>query len=264
MGTTQNSSAPASLAELFTHYLQRQASASAAGLGFAEPGGEVQPFEALPAQPIDPRVAWDEALAVVPFVNPKAAETNWPTPPDWPTLVAGHEPVVALPFCFGNYPQLVRDLQPLLHPTNLAAPRGPSQRPVPAQGLQEWASQLANTGQSPQLLLAVAALRLAKQFDSAVELVLRHQRQAPAVWRLAWANEEAALAWHSGRTEEARALWLAQAPAVPILFNQGMTALFLGQPAEARTPLRRAAEQIPEQSGWHHLAHLYLALADSL
>jgi hypothetical protein len=47
-----------------------------------------------------------------------------------------------------------------------------------------------------------------------------------------------------------------------VLFNRGMAALFLGQPAKARNWLARAADQLPETSGWHHLGRLYLALAE--
>src|SRR5581483_2619950 len=48
---------------------------------------------------------------------------------------------------------------------------------------------------------------------------------------------------------------------VPVLFNRGMAALFLGRPAEAREDLRRAVGRLPEPDGWHHLGRLYLALA---
>jgi hypothetical protein len=41
-----------------------------------------------------------------------------------------------------------------------------------------------------------------------------------------------------------------------------MAALFLDQPAEARSALGEAANRIPETSAWHHLARLYLALAE--
>ena len=95
MDTTHPSSVPA-LTELFAQYLQSQVTAHEAGLGFAEPGGEVVPYEAVPAQPIDPRLAWTETLAVLPYLNPKVATQDWLTPSDWPALVAGHEPVMAL------------------------------------------------------------------------------------------------------------------------------------------------------------------------
>lgn len=50
------------------------------------------------------------------------------------------------------------------------------------------------------------------------------------------------------------------APAV--LFNRGMARLFLGRVAEARESLQKAVDAIPETSGWHTLARLYLAVAE--
>jgi predicted Zn-dependent protease len=84
----------------------------------------------------------------------------------------------------------------------------------------------------------------------------------PAAWRAAWTNETAALAWQRGRVEDAVRLWTALPESVPVLFNRGMAALFLSRPAEARASLAQAAAQLPEDSAWHHLARLYLALAE--
>jgi hypothetical protein len=56
-------------------------------------------------------------------------------------------------------------------------------------------------------------------------------------------------------------LWQAQEASVPVLFNRGMAALFLGRAAQAREPLTQAVAGLPETSAWHHLAQLYLALA---
>ena len=83
----------------------------------------------------------------------------------------------------------------------------------------------------------------------------------PAEWRAAHANEEAALAWHRGRADEAAALWQKQSESVPVLFNRGMAALFLGDAVTAHEALTRAAAALPETGAWHHLARLYLALA---
>ena len=41
-----------------------------------------------------------------------------------------------------------------------------------------------------------------------------------------------------------------------------MAALFLGRPAEARAPLGQAIPRLPEDNSWHHLARLYLTLAE--
>ncbi|HMC64247.1 MAG TPA: hypothetical protein VKI65_04850, partial [Gemmataceae bacterium] len=48
----------------------------------------------------------------------------------------------------------------------------------------------------------------------------------------------------------------------PVLFNQGMAALFLGRSAEAHSPLSRAVSQLSDENGWHHLGKLYVALAE--
>src|SRR5947209_1632444 len=83
------------LARLLSGYLQRQADAHALGLATLDAAGEVVPHEAGPVQPIDPRLAWDEALAAARLFVPQAPAPSWPAPPSWPTLVAGHEPAVA-------------------------------------------------------------------------------------------------------------------------------------------------------------------------
>ena len=49
---------------LVAEYLRRQTLAHGAGVGPVEAGGEVEPFEAVAAQAVDPRLAWDEARPV--------------------------------------------------------------------------------------------------------------------------------------------------------------------------------------------------------
>jgi len=252
------------LSELFNDYLQRQVGAQEQGLGYPEPTDEVLPYDSVPIQPVDPRLAWDEARGVLqafpglplPGSRPAGA---WPVPPAWPQLVLGYEPAVALAFCLGNFPQLVRDLHPLLAGGDLTALRPAGQRSVAGTGLLEWASRQKET---PPLLLAAGVLRLAREFDQAADL-LRQAAHAGTEWQKVRVNEEAALAWHRGQAEEALALWQTQEPTVPVLFNRGMAALFLGQPAEARAHLTQVVTALPDSSSWHHLGHLYLALADA-
>lgn len=254
------SQTPQSLADLFTQYLHSQMAAQAEGLGFADPDGQAVPHEAAPVQPVDPRLAWEDALAVVRHFPAAEKEPRWTVPPDWPTLVATQEPAVALAFCVGNFPQLVRNLQPLLGGGDLTALRpAPGRAASAPASLLEWA---AATRGYPQVLLAAGVLRLARRFDEAAEL-LRSKTNVPARWQPLRANEEAALAWHRGRADEALALWQSQKATVPILFNRGMAALFLGRTHEARTGLTEAVAQLPDTSTWHHLGHLYLALANT-
>jgi tetratricopeptide (TPR) repeat protein len=251
------------LADLLARYLQRQVTAHAEGLASTEALGEVVPFEAAPVQPVDARLAWEEALRVLPFYRLKTETRSWSAPPHWSQLVAAHEPAITLAFCLGNFPQLVRNFQPLLHAAEPAKLRPASGRPVAVPALLDWAAETATRKQFPQTLLALGALRLARQFDRATELVQAAQAQVPAEWRAGWANETAALAWHAGRADEALALWEAQPGSVPVLFNRGMAALFLDRPAEARPLLSEAVAQLPEAGAWHHLGQLYLTLAET-
>ncbi|MBV9125790.1 MAG: hypothetical protein JO112_20765 [Planctomycetes bacterium] len=250
-----------SLADLLGQYLQRQAAAQAAGLS-PEAGGEVVPFEAAPVQPVDARLAWEEALLAGLLFHPGLDVRSWKAPPEWSSVVASHEPILALPFCLGNFPQLVRNFQSLLHHTNLADLRPREGRPALAPALLDWAQQTARKKLFPQTLLALGCLRLAKQWDPAVQLLENHQTDVPAEWRAAWDNERAALAWHRGQAQEAADLWQAQPVSVPTLFNRGLAALFLDQPAAARPWLQQAVAQLPEDGAWHHLGRLYLALAE--
>jgi hypothetical protein len=250
------------LTTLLSGYLQRQADAHALGLGTA-PLGEVVPYDAGPVQPIDPRQAWASAVAAADLFVPEARASTWKAPPCWPGLVAGHEPTVALALSVGTFPQLVRDLHPLLQVSDLT-----QLRPIPAShlsvpGLAEWAAEVGKKKDIPQVVLAVGALRLARWFDQAGQMLQENDAAIPATWRPAWENEKAALAWQQGRGDEARRLWNSQLASVPVLFNRGMAALFLGATADASAPLGQAVAQLPAEGAWYHLGRLYLALAET-
>jgi hypothetical protein len=248
--TQSNRPAPPSVADLFKEYLNRQVEAQAEGLGYPEPAEGAVPHEAVPVQPVDPALAWKDNLASVKLLGAKA---SFEVPPDWPALVSGQEPAVALAFALGNFPQLVRNLHPLLSGEALALRDAGA--PVNAPGLAEWAGAQR---EAPQRLLAAGALRLARQFEQAERLLAE---DGPAAWQAVRANEQAALAWHAGQHEKALAMWQAQEESVPVLFNRGMAALFLGQTELAANALTQALAGLAETSAWYHLAALYLALA---
>jgi tetratricopeptide (TPR) repeat protein len=247
--------APLSVAELFEQCLHRQIDAHTQGLGYAETSGDAVPHEAVPVQPVDPMLAWKDAVAVAKLLQP-SDQTKWKVSAEWPALVAQQESAVALAFCLGNYPQLVRNLQPLLT-REPAALRVVSAHAVSLPGLSAWASQ-AHDG--PHRLLAAGILRLAGQLDQAEELLAEPPADG---WQAVHANEVAALAWHRGEAEKALELWQQAPDSAPVLFNRGMAALFLGRASEAVGSLRRAVELLPESSAWHHLGQLYLALASA-
>jgi len=250
------------LSELLTRYLQRQAAAQAAGLGSAATAGDVVPFEAVPVQPVDPRLAWEEALAALSLFRPGSDVRACKAPPEWALAVAAQEPAVAVALCVGNFPQMVRNLHPLLQVTDLTKLRPSGARPLAAPALADWAARAARKPQYPQALIALGSLRLLHDLDGVAERLAAVRAEAPEEWRAALANEEAALAWQRGQAEEAADRWQQQAPAAPVLFNRGMAALFLGRPGEARAALGQAVGQVPQTSGWHHLGQLYLTLAE--
>jgi hypothetical protein len=256
-----NPSLPPALSDLLADYLRRQAETHAAGLALPEEG-EVVPFEAAPVQPVEPRLAWEEATSALSYLHARSNPPALAVPPDWASLVAACEPATAIAFTVGNFPQLVRDLQPLLHPRELGKLRPSPARAIPCPALEEWAAVTVRQRQQPLALLALGVLRLARSFELAAALNREHQADVPAEWQAAWANETAALAWHRGQAEEAASQWRSQPDSAPVHFNRGMAALFLDRPADARPEFARAVSLLPESCGWHHLACLYLALAE--
>jgi hypothetical protein len=242
------------LEEMFKRYLGRQTVAQGLGLGHAEPAGEVEPYEAVPVQPVEPTLAWADAVAAVShFDGPRV---QWPLPPDWPALVASQEPAVAVPFALGNFPQLVRYLEPLVVGEDAAVTKKPGRSSTP-DGLTAWADQHKSY---PVSLLAAGVLRLAQEFEAA-ERLLGRSEDVPRDFRAMHANEAAALAWERGRHADALAIWKTQPPSVPVLFNLGMALLFTNRPAEATEPLTKAVAGLKETSAWYHLGQLYLTLA---
>jgi hypothetical protein len=219
----------------------------------------VIPFESAAIPPVEPRVAWDSATAVARLYVTDCDPKDWQLSADWSALVAGHEPVTALPFCLGNFPQLVRDVHGLLRSDKLS-----ELRPVPARPValsSKPAEDAIRQRQYGLFLLSTGTLRLAKQFDRAEQLLQVHERELPDCWQPALGNERASLAWHRGDTEKAAGLWAGLAPSVPVLFNRGMAALFSDRAAQAKDPLVRAVEQLADDDPWHQLGRLYLALA---
>ena len=247
------------LTDLLARYLEKQADAQADGIATFD--GEVMPYEVGPVQPLDPKLAWDEALAVLPFYSSMGVQRRQ-APPHWSHLVAGHESIVAIAFCAGNFPQLMRNFHAILAQPNLAEFRPTVGRPASAGDLAAWVDEVAKKKQYPQMLLALGALRLAKHFDAADAFIRAHDASIPAEWRTGWENEKAAVAWHSGRFDEARTIWDALEPIVPVLFNRGMAALFAGDVAAAKQHLNAVITKLPATSAWHHLGRLYLILCD--
>ncbi len=74
-------------------------------------------------------------------------------------------------------------------------------------------------------------------------------------------NERATSLWLSDRREEAMTVWQTLPSGTVANFNLGMANLMLGSPERAIPFLQASVESLPETSGWHHLAALYLSVA---
>ncbi len=224
----------------------------------ADAYGEVQPHEVAVGFRAEPRVAWNAALeALTAFGRPTV---SIPAPADWGSLVVRQEAVAALPFALGNYPQRVRDLGTLFQTANLQDLLPKSIESAPASmGLIKWGTKHVESGELPHALVASANYRAARDFDRAAEVLKSAPRSAE--WQAIVANEEAALLWHRGEYVQADAAWAKLPDSVPVRFNRGLCALFLGRPNEAKAHLQSAVAGLPETNAWHHLASLYLTLA---
>lgn len=245
--------------ELLARYLRQQAEAEKAGLTGSE-SGEVTLYDSGPVHPVDAQVAWREALTAAALLAPEL--DDWQPPSDWPRLVARHEPVFDLPLSLGNFPQLVRQLQPLLTAPELGELLPKSIESNDETEPPAWVLRAGESGNAEAMLIAAAALRLARQFRHASELLARIADTGDPALRPLIENERAAIAWHRGDREEAYAMWQ-RLPDGPVAwFNRGMAALFLGRKDEARAALQHAIAMLDDNTAWYHLACLYRTLAD--
>lgn len=248
------------IADLLAGFLARHAEDRAAGIP-ESPGHDAIPHEAAAFPMVEPRVAWDEALQALQLLDGEKSNIKPKPPADWANIVMSPITLSALPFASGNFPQLVRDLPALLKPTRRSDLQPKPEQSLAAHGAEIMAAQAIEKRQIPEALAAIGALRLARQFDTAIAQLESLRPHVPARWQTAFANEEAALAWQQGDAVRADAMWANLPESAPVLFNRGMSALFSDRPDQARAELTKAIALLSEDNAWHHLARLYLAMA---
>lgn len=251
---------PPSIAELTAAVLGRTADAEVLACA-ADALGDVEPHEVAVGYRAEPRLAWKESLAVLDVLGKSVHALS--APAEWGTLVARQAGTAALPFALGNYPQRVRDLGTLLTTETLGdlLPANVENTEV-STGLLKWGVGHIKNGNLPHALIAAANYRAAGDFDRADAALTDLASTLPAEWRDVLANEKAAILWHRGRHAEAAAQWARLPASVPVSFNRGMASLFLGDFTTAKTHLAAAVAGLSEESAWHHLASLYLNLAE--
>lgn len=233
---------PPTLTELLTRYLaQRSDAASTAAV--ESNSLEVEPYESASGFRTDPRTAWQAAT----FLLPAASQLH-PLPPEWPQLVHWPATLAAIPCALGEFPQRLRQLQPLLQPAPLSRLL-PSTDAPPLPGfahLRAWIQQ--HPAPNP---LAAALARLLHDWDDA-------ERLLPA----GELNERAALLWSRGYAHDALHLWNQADERPHTLFNRALARLFLDQPRDALPLFQQAAALWGADHPWHPLASLYAAIAE--
>jgi hypothetical protein len=257
---TRSRTTPPTIAELTAGFLSRTQDAETLAAA-ADALGEVEPHEVAVGYRAEPRLAWQESLQVLAAFGRTADPI--PAPGEWGSLVARQNGIAALPFALANYPQRVRDLGNLLQAENLGdlLPEPATSMSV-STGLLKWGTKHIQAGNLPHALIAAANYRAAHDFDRAADTLNGLKANVNSDWQAILANEEAALLWHRGQYAQAAELWAALPDSVPVRFNRGMAALFLGNAAGAKVHLKAAVDGLSEDSAWHHLASLYLTLAE--
>src|SRR5262249_15666139 len=153
-------------------------------------------------------------------------------------------------------PQQVRDLNLLLQSKDFSELPSTGAEEAPAStGLRNWANQHVRKGTFPQALIGCALLRAGGDYEAAAAALSGLRGSTPAQCR-------AALLGGRGERQQAAKLWAGLPENSAVLFNRGMAALFMNKPARARDCLRKAVANLNDSDPWHHLASLYLALAE--
>jgi len=256
MSLPHNAPKPPSLNDLMLQFVNRPVTAESIE---AEIGamGDVAPHEVAVGFRIEPRLAWQEALAVATLLGVKMSGATAPS--EWSALVVRQESTAALPMALGHYPQQVRDLTALLQTADLSKLRPTCiQRPA-SMPLNSWVKKQNDVSSR---LLAVALLRASDDLSAASALLESFRGELKGEWQALADNEAAAIAWQSGDVNGAVAIWKQLPESTVTQFNLGMAALFTNEPARAIGLLRRCVASIPESDAWHHLASLYLSLAE--
>lgn len=258
---TSDAFGPPSLQELTKRFLASRSDADGSAVESGA-GGEVEPHEVAAGFRTDPRTAWADALAALPRTD--AAALPGAIPADWAGMVNQPVAVHALPFALGSFPQRVKDLHPLLTAAKLSdlAPKAGSLPISGLSGIRSHVTQLASKHQSETMLRAAGLARSIGDLAMAEEVLTNAEPLKGTEFRSAWENERAALLWSQGRCEAALAAWEAMPETAASVFNRGMAMLFLDRARDAKASLAKAVAMIPESSGWHALARLYLSLAE--
>lgn len=211
------------------------------------PTSEVELYQAQPALGLDLSMAWNEAILPGQLLSEDMPQVSARFPSAW-NAVRHVSFAAPFPCCIGMAPQFLQKIDSILENAQTFFEQElPS---MPAGVTAETA--LDNKTTLSQLAIA----RLAGDTEQVNRLI------ADLDGETLQKNELAAQLWLAGQRGEAKEAWDNLDGNHPVIaFNQGLAALASQDAARGRERLAKAVSGFDQTTGWHHLAELYLAVA---
>jgi len=211
---------------------------------------EVQPHEVIGGFQAPVKATWDEATAALRFLG--VSPEKLACPPEWAAFVALETDLVLVPLAAGFFPQRFRKL-----PGQVAQAKHRSVSQVPGfSGLRGWVRKALKSGSPTQLLIAAGIAAQLGDWADAETALSEAEAVCTGDWNAALKNQRAAVAWLKGEAVVARQQW-AQLDHPTSAFNRSF-GMVSGH--EKNDELLAATKDLPETSGWRHLASLYQLL----
>jgi len=205
--------------------------------------GEVEPYDASVGFRIPPTQTWADAQETCRSLG----GLKLAPPLSWSACLAVEWPLAAGWMAAGLHPQRIRE-QPN---TTLLSPS--DERALQA----ELRAALKSPSIAAKLIASGAGL-LVGDIQQSSDILSGLDAALPTV-----ANQHGVLAAVAGDLSTATAHWQGLGDYAPALYNRGLEAWNRSDYVVSADLFTKAAALIPEHSGWHHLARLYLILGQS-
>ncbi|MSR32688.1 MAG: hypothetical protein EXR99_14410 [Gemmataceae bacterium] len=214
------------------------------GVSSPQPEELLLPHRVMTDAVIDPAAAWSEAV----FSSALGWKKNLlAAPPGWASFASSLNLPTGAPLAAGMFPQLVRSpfdlLNHLREETALPCP-------LPMPEMENWACE--GSKEEARKTIAAGICSLAGEYQQAEAWLRKAEAEAPAPLH----NEWGACHWMRGDWAKAQEQW-AKVKTCAGNFNRGLALAKLGEIVASREEFTRAADALPESTGWHHLARLY-------
>lgn len=211
------------------------------------PMSEVELYQAQPALGLELNLAWSDALLPARMLSEAKNWQNQEIPADWAPQARTVSWSAPFPCCIGLAPQFLQHISSLLHSTEKFF-----QTPLQLTAQTTWPTLRAAslTGQLAAARLCGQNIHVTAILDSLSDPQDSMLKQ----------NEKAAQEWLQGNHSQAEKIWQKLPSDQPVVaFNQSLACLQRGDVTAGIRLLSRAAKGFATESGWHHLAELYLA-----